>query len=75
MDSAMAIEHCPDDGTKPDFAPGIAACSMACAAALPAFVAVLGQAALPNDVPDGILEPAKLDGLDPESADPPPRPA
>lgn len=73
--SAMAMEHCPDEGSKPDLAPGIAACSMACAAALPAFAAVVTQPSLPNPLPAGLFEPARLDGLDPESADPPPRAA
>ena len=73
--SIMAMEHCPDQGSKPDLAPGIAACSMACAAALPAFTAVLGEQALPKGTPSNDFEPRKLAGLDPESADPPPRSA
>ncbi len=75
MGSAMGMEHCPDESSKPDVAPGIATCSMACAAALPAFAVTLGQKVPSRGVPAGTLEPGKLHGLDPESADPPPRTA
>ena len=75
MESGMAMEHCPEDGSKPDSAPGIATCNMACAAALPAFPAVLAQPSPPSGAPAALAEQGELDGLDPESADPPPRAA
>jgi hypothetical protein len=73
--SAMAMEHCPDQGSKPDAAPGIAACNMACAAALPALGGTIARLAPLTSLPSDVDEPRELAGLDPESADPPPRPA
>ena len=71
--SAMAVEHCPDEGAMPDQAPGIAACPMACAGALPAAVGTPGRPAAPRGAPCVLEEPRPLAGIDPESADPPPR--
>lgn len=70
---AMAMGHCPDEGLSPDLSSGIAACSMACAAALPAFVAAVGGLMLPGASPRGLDEIRALPGLNPESPDPPPR--
>ena len=72
---AMAMDHCPDQSSKPDSAPGIAACNMACAAALPTLGGTIAQPALLPTLPSDVDEPRELAGLDPESADPPPRPA
>ena len=73
--AAMAMEHCPDEGSKPDAAPGIPLCNMACAAALPALGGTIAALALPQSLLSDVDEPRALAGLDPESADPPPRPA
>lgn len=71
--SAMAVEHCPDEGSRKDSSPGIAACTMACAAALPALGAAVSEIQPLVSVPPSLDEPRRLVGLDPESADPPPR--
>ena len=71
--SAMPMEHCPDEGSKRDASPGIAACNMACAAALPAIVAGVAGIAPLAAIRAALDEPRELAGLDPESADPPPR--
>jgi hypothetical protein len=73
--SAAAMEHCPDEGTTPDSDRGIAACNMACAAALPAVGVTIARGALPRGLPGDVGEPRRLAGLEPESADPPPRSA
>lgn len=71
--SAASMEHCPDQGSKRDAAPGIAACTMACAAALPALAPTISRPASLRSLPADVREPRKLAGLEPESADPPPR--
>lgn len=73
LHGVMAMEHCPDEGSTPELSPGIAACSMACAAALPAFATAVGEQMLPGAPPRGVDEPRALAGVNPESADPPPR--
>jgi hypothetical protein len=71
--ASMPMQHCPDQGPAGHLKGGVAECSMACAAALPA-----------SDVPrEGSLarvsEPAppfraqRLHGLHPETAIPPPK--
>ena len=71
--SAPAMEHCPDPAPAQDVEPGIAACSMACSAALPA----IGHRApgprlvsQPPQDPRAIKMPA---GILLETATPPPR--
>ena len=71
--SATAMEHCPDEDAMPDQAPGIAACPMACTGALSAPAGIPGQPSAPGGAPRALDEPNALAGLDPESADPPPR--
>lgn len=72
--SAMS-GHCHDeDGSRP-ISPGLATCTMACAAALPA-VPARPQSALP--MPKPLIVAASVDhlvGLEPEIATPPPRAA
>lgn len=72
---AAAMEHCPDEGAEPDSDRGIAACNMACAAALPAVGVTIARGAVPCGLPGDVGEPRRLAGLEPESADPPPRSA
>ena len=70
----MAIQHCPGESSQPDGGEaGIAACTLACAAALPAFDAALASCAPIADVPAAAQVIVALAGLNPESADPPPR--
>lgn len=71
--ASMQGEHCPDEGSKEDSSDGLAQCTMACAAALPA-------ADLGDDLPLRIAcAPAQsalthsLHGLHPETATPPPK--
>ena len=69
----MPMGHCPDQGSKHESQSGIAACTMACAAALPALGASAGDAlAL---VPTWVLPSAvaALHGLHPDIATPPPK--
>lgn len=75
MDMAM-MSHCPDQAPAHQQPKGaLAACTMACSAALPAMDRVAGEPLLP--VPMTIAEaPAHpLRGLHPETATPPPKPA
>lgn len=73
MAGAMAMDHCPDEGSSPDLSTGIAGCSMACAAAFPAFGAAVGEHGPTGTAPRGIENPRALAGVNPESTDPPPR--
>ena len=73
--SHEAKGHCPDPAPAGDFEPGIAPCTMACAAALPAIgpaaAAPLAKAAMPRSA-----VPLKtLAGVLLEIATPPPRSA
>ena len=71
--AGMTMGHCPDQGARHDMTGGFADCTMACAAALPAV-----------ELPEDFVEPAtvfparpglaaRLYGLHPETAKPPPR--
>ena len=71
--AGMPMGHCPDEQSQPDSKPGIAACTMACSAALPAIHGVRPGPAMIVCAPE-IASPARpLDGLHPETADPPPK--
>ena len=71
--AGMPMEHCPDQVPRHDMKGGLAVCTMACSAALPAAdftrsdVAPLASVAL---APSPI---AFLNGIHPETATPPPR--
>jgi len=71
--AGMTMNHCPDQDGQHDMAGGFSDCAMACASALPA-------AELHNDlpwpiaaIPDRPSLAARLYGLLPEPAKPPPR--
>ena len=69
----MPMGHCPDQGTQHGHKSGIAECTMACAAALPATD--ISRAGPPMIVCTPVLPAAaqRLHGLHPEIATPPPR--
>jgi hypothetical protein len=66
--------HCPDPAPARHEPKGaLAACTMACASALPAMEAAAGEP-LPITAPIIAASPARrLDGLHPETATPPPK--
>ena len=71
--AGMPMGHCPDEQPQPDVQPGIAACTMVCSAALPAGQEVRPEPAMIVCSPE-IASPARhLRGLNPETADPPPK--
>jgi hypothetical protein len=73
MAAAMPMNHCPDEDGSREQTSGVADCTMACAAALPALQ-YSGQpaVALRRDRVGGKLA-ERLDSLDPEIATPPPK--
>jgi hypothetical protein len=71
--AGMPMEHCPDQTPQHDMKGGLAACTMACSAALPAADLArseLEPLALVAVMPAPIVS---LDGIEPETATPPPR--
>ena len=71
--AGMPMEHCPDQAPQHDMKGGLAACTMACSAALPAadftrsdLVPLASVAVAPSPI-------AFLHGIQPETATPPPR--
>ena len=71
--ASMPMPHCPDQQHDPVTKGGIAECTMACAAALPA---VSGASAEPLRIvctPERPAAAQRLDDLHPETATPPPR--
>ena len=71
--AGMRMGHCPDEGTQPDTEPGIQACAMVCAAALPAMEVDREQPAAIVCAPDRSTTMRYLQGLHPETATPPPK--
>ncbi|MEO7635516.1 MAG: hypothetical protein ABIS38_07715 [Sphingomicrobium sp.] len=71
--AAMPMEHCPDRGAMPHAKSGIAECTMACAATLPAADRVAAEPLTPIAAPMPRVLAAHLAGLHPETATPPPR--
>ena len=69
----MPMGHCPDQAPTHDPKAGIPECTMACAAAVPAGGAAVGEPLLIvcDPIRPGAAEP--LHGLHPETATPPPR--
>ena len=65
--------HCPDQDSQPVSTPGIAACTMICAAALPAADERMLECAEIAALPAEIRSVQVLAGLHPEAADPPPK--
>src|SRR3954454_23872997 len=73
MAAGMPMGHCPDQAPSHDRKSGFAECTMACAAALPAFEARPADLPIvPAELPRLTLTD-RLHGLHPETATPPPR--
>lgn len=73
MAAVVPMEHCPDETSQHEMKGGLAACTMACSAALPA-VAFAGSGF--TSLASVILAPAStvfLHGIQPETVTPPPR--
>jgi hypothetical protein len=69
----MPMGHCPDQGSKHETGGGIAACTMVCAAALPAASPSGDEAPALVPVPASPSAVAALHGLHPDIATPPPK--
>ena len=65
--------HCPDSAPSADFEPGIAACTMVCAAALPAIAPDASEMHGLSELPLPTLTMKALVGVLLETATPPPR--
>ena len=70
--AGMPMGHCPEQGSRPHNR-GIAECTMACAAALPATVAGPDEPLLLLSTPAVATTPLRLHGRHPEIATPPPK--
>jgi hypothetical protein len=70
--ATMSTEHCPDEG-MPDAKGGIAQCTMACAAALPAMDSTAGAAVTIICTPEVPAAALRLHGVRPDTATPPPK--
>ncbi len=71
--AATPMEHCPDQTPQNDRKGGLTACTMACSGALPAVHFASSEFA---PLAYAVLAPApiaSLDGIQPETATPPPR--
>lgn len=73
MAPGMAMRHCPDPAPAHKARAGFAACTMACAGALPAFDLVRAVPILVQDIAMAAVATDGLDGLHPETATPPPK--
>jgi hypothetical protein len=70
---ATAMGHCPDQQSRHEMKGGIAECTMACAGALPA-AELAAEQAIPAASPRAAIPPAaRLRGLNPDTATPPPK--
>ena len=73
LGASMPMEHCPDRAPGHDSKGGVAQCTMACAAAVPASAA---SAEEPHLIAADVVVPdltRSLHGLHPETATPPPK--
>lgn len=71
--TSMPMGHCPDQGSRHDSKGGIAECTMACAAALPAAVRPPDyRLKLVPELTFAVASPS-LHGLHPDTATPPPK--
>ena len=70
--ATMSTEHCPDEG-MPHAKGGIAQCTMACAAALPAMDSTAGEAVTIICTPEVPAAALRLHGVRPDTATPPPK--
>ena len=73
MAAEMPMGHCPDQQRGDDHKAGIADCTMACAAALPAVEPVRDDPSIEPSPQIVAVQPHGLHGLHPETATPPPR--
>ena len=73
MAAEMPMGHCPDPPRDDDPKAGLAACTMACAAALPAVEPVRDDPSIEPSPQIVAVQPHGLHGLHPETATPPPR--
>ena len=71
--AGMPMGHCPDQESQPESTPGIAACTMICAAALPAADAGMPECAAIAALPAEVASIPALAGLHPDTVDPPPK--
>lgn len=71
--SEIPMGHCPDQGENHRTNSGIAECTMACTAALPAIASSGAELPVIDRAPAQSPAPERLDGMDPETATPPPR--
>ena len=71
--ATMPMQHCPDEGQSPDMKGGFAQCTMACAAALPAFDAATSDTAMPLEAKAESAVAPMLHGIQPDIATPPPK--
>jgi hypothetical protein len=76
MHAGMAMQHCPEPSSDQHQPKGaMAACTMACASALPAMDLVRSEPLDPRAAPAIASVDSGIDGLHPETATPPPRSA
>ncbi|HEX8839242.1 MAG TPA: hypothetical protein VF750_02090 [Sphingomicrobium sp.] len=73
MMAAAAVEHCPDQSNKPSDRDGVAACTMACASALPAQDLARDSMPVLVHQPTATIAEQSLHGVQPEIATPPPK--
>jgi len=71
--ASMPMEHCPDQAPQHDMKGGLAACTMACSAALPAADLSSSGPVHLIYVPAAPLAVAFLHGIHPDTATPPPK--
>lgn len=71
--ASMPMRHCPEQAPKHDTKGGIAECTMACSAALPAFELAQEQPSQFVCEPTAAAAAPILHGLHPDPATPPPK--
>ena len=71
--AGMPAEHCPDQGSDQNGKARMTECTMACAAALPAFDAPAGKQLMFVSNTASTTAVDSLHGLEPEIATPPPK--
>ena len=73
MPMTMNMQHCPEPASGGKAKGAIAACTMACASALPAIDLAREEPPMLRTMPVVAVVERKLEGLHPETATPPPR--
>ena len=69
----VPVQHCPDGAPHHDMKGGLAACTMACSAALPAADLSRSEPAAAAYVPVAPSVTTSLHGIHPDTATPPPK--